>query len=597
MWQFFCRYCKLTILTTTTLTPTTAQKLQALHWQFHRQTPTTVWDGTASTALRLGSDQLQLKLRHTRAVEAQSIIAVRDEGEGTVAVLRAIDSQVAVWPRLTGHYLYDTRALGISQHLRWRLLVGIRHQFLHGFAHGELGWEWLHQSSRRDDGFSGGMQLNWKQFRDLPTGASVQGEATIYRGQRRQYSLQAEAVWYPSYRDTIFRGRYRFWLRDFPVVGTPSKLQRRLEHSAAGELNLTDRMTQHLQWRTLLHAGHSFVQQSPDISDTAMRFPTQRLRFNTAATGSLAWSAPAIGSATFTVNVQYAEELNRVSGSLPDLQRQRQQEELQDYSSLWTQLHLVAESALSTRDSLTLQATLSLLRYDTPSPANTDDRDEQHLSAQLVYARQWQRRVALRAAATFQGRHTVFLLAPRSAWNHRLYVLALRCGGQWKSEFIHWYPQWEVLASYTVRDYPNTAVLRDFAHRQWQYRDSLRVLFAGGSFGEVQLLLRQSSVGILHWQQFAETPQSSIEELTAAVLVGWSRDEQEWGVGIQMARYRYIDNQGYMGYRQESIGPQARLELRTAWGTIRARGWYEWRRSFGQHWRTVPWLSLSVEQL
>ncbi len=589
----FCRYCKflLPILAATAQPP---QNPNTFLWHLQRHTPITVWNGTAATALNLGKEQLGLKLQYTRLLEAQGSIATRDEGEGELGWQRAISSQLSVWPRFLGYYLYDTRAVGVSQHLRWRPLLGILYRFQQGSVHGELGWEALHQFQRRDEGISGGMQLRWNQLGALPAGAAVEGEGTLYRGQRRHYSLQAELAWYPSRRDTIFRGAYRFGLRDFPIIAISSEFQRRLEHSAVGELSLTEYLLPRLQWRAFLRAEHNRVQHTWN-SSAMLQAPTRRLRFSTTAVNGLRWAAP-IGSLAVVMNIQYIEEFNRRSSSLPSLQQGQLQEELRDYNSLWTQLQLTAEGAPSARDSLTLQTTLGLLRYDTPSPANMDDRDEQHLSAQLAYVHQWERGIALRAAMDLQGRHTVFLFAPRSAWNHWFYGLAIRCEGQWISDLIHWNPRWEVLASYTVRDYPNSTVLRDFAHRQWGYRDSLSVHWSSG-FGEIRLLLRRSSVGMLNWKRFAETPQRSTEELSAGILVGWHGSKQLWGIGIQAAQYRYTEYHSHSSYRQESIGPQARLELRTQWGTIRASGWYEWRRSLGRkQWRTVPWLLLSLQQ-
>jgi hypothetical protein len=316
---------------------------------------------------------------------------------------------------------------------------------------------------------------------------------------------------------------------------------------------------------------------------------------------SLRWTPP-IGSFQLEFTLRYAEEAYRadIPGKLilsPELQQRRAQLALQEYSSFWSQLSARTALGLSPRDTLAFSTLLGILRYDTPSPQNSDDRDEQHGGALIQYRRFWPPGWSVQATFEFQRRHIVFLHAPRSAWNHRLYVLALRWEARWQGTHSSWNPQWEILASYTVRDYPYTSVLQDLALRQWVYRDSLTFRLTPGWKGELLLSGRVSRVGLFSWRQFAEEPQSMTQEFSAAFLISRQHGEQVWGLGVRGSSFRYSDGRLGMLSRQIGIGPQVRVEVPTAYGSILASGWYELRGT-GQsaRWRVFPWFSLQLRK-
>jgi len=371
---------------------------------------------------------------------------------------------------------------------------------------------------------------------------------------------------------------------------------RRREQIGEGRLNLQEHLSRTLVGSLFVAVAGSWIDRRR-LAAVPDSFPTRRARFNLSPAGSLTYSSQ-IGLFTAGVELQYAEETNRVATTVQSaaVQQRRQQEELNDYTSLWTRLFAAYQGALSARDSIQARIAVSLLRYDTPSALNMDDRDEQLLSVSMRYQRFWSSRLNSAAELELQRQHTVFLFAPRSAWNQRMYTLVLRWNVGWRSSRLEWQPQWELRATYSVRDYPYATLQQDVSLRQLSYRDSIVIRFApvwGCSF---RFHGRLSSIGLLDWKRFAEVPRSFVREFTGGVLLGHWAPQRQWGIGLRVAGYTVEDMQTSSVQKQQGIGPEAWLQMPTLWGQLQASGWYELRRSGdSQRWYSVPWLTLRFQ--
>jgi hypothetical protein len=543
-----------------------------------------------------GIDTAVLQLGYTGLLEgvasAGTEVAVRDEIRGTLRYTYPLGLFWRAWQQAEGYYFRSTPAVGLFQNARWRLLGGFLYARPRWEVGGGIGWETLQQFVRQDDGVSARLTGTWHGGVALPVVFSGSGDATFYRQQRQWYDAQLALVWHTPQGDTLFRGGYRFLRQDLPLLESPAQLQQRREYTASGELALEEHLFAGLRGELRARAMHMTVSTTGSTPDL---FPIRRTRFSGGLAPAVDWKTP-LGRVILGAELQYTEENNRILATgASGLQEQRQREEMRDFNSLWTQLRGTLQLGITARDSLELTTTAALLRYDTPSPQNTDDRDEQQLGALLSYRRLWRREVVTSLTVEFQGRHTVFLLAPRSAWNHWLYTLSLRWGGRWSSGNFSWSPLWEVLASYSVRDYPFTTVLQDLSWRQWSYRDSLSIQLGRQWGAELQLAFRQTSVGILDWSHFAELPRSNRQEYGGGFLLTQHSSTVRWACGMRFSGYRSVEYEGTIVQHYRGIGPQARLELSTPWGRVVAEGWYELRRFHaGQRWQTFPWLTLQL---
>lgn len=569
---------------------------ERLLWEFTYQQPLARWHVSLGHSLRLGPDSIALRLTYRALSEDSYRASFRNEAQGELTSILPLPTPWALCGRMSGDVFQDFR-LRASERFRGRLLVGALYQKEQGFVQGLIGWEVLRQSLARDEGWSGGIVAAWNP-RSLPLSARLSAEGTQFRGWRRWYDIATSLAWKPLGTDTLVSGVYRTVSQDLPGVGV--EFQRRREQTASGVIRITEALSQDLLGHINLSAMHIRLWQHR-IQPYLDSLPLYSTRFAGELASALFWST-FVGAFQARFALRYTEETYRadISGDAslpPELQQRRLQLALQEYTSLWSQLALSADLSISRSDTLALFVLLGIFRYDTPSPQNTDDRDEQQGAILVQYRRSWRRGQKVRAAFELQRRHTVFLQAQRSAWNHQLYILTLRWEARWSGHHVDWNPQWELLASYTVRDYPYTNVLQDLALRQWAYQDSLVFRLTPQWGGEVLLSARISRVGALDWHRFAEQPQSATREFSAALLIRRREEETLWGLGLRASSYTYTDVRLGVVSRQLGIGPQVRLVLPTPYGDVLVSGWYELRRSGADpHWSAFPWLSLQLRK-
>lgn len=194
----------------------------------------------------------------------------------------------------------------------------------------------------------------------------------------------------------------------------------------------------------------------------------------------------------------------------------------------------------SQRDTVEADLTSWLLRYDTPSDLNPDDRDELTTIAALRIARRVSSGLSVGVTLAGQQVHLVFLKAERSALNNQTRVLRLAPYLNVQTSVLAMRPQLEVLANYTVYDFESAgATARSFSFRQIAWRDSIRVRLGSSLHAEGQMLLRYSERATLFWQQFAEAPETGQREWLAKILI-FSSPLPRWSVGAGIRRYELV---------------------------------------------------------
>ena len=194
----------------------------------------------------------------------------------------------------------------------------------------------------------------------------------------------------------------------------------------------------------------------------------------------------------------------------------------------------------SQRDTVEADLTSWLLRYDTPSDLNPDDRDELTTIAAFRVARRVSSGLSVGVTLAGQQVHLVFLKAERSALNNQNRVLRLAPYLTVQTSVLTMRPQLEVLANYTVYDFESAgATARSFSFRQIAWRDSIRVRLGSTMHAEGQMLLRYSERATLFWQQFAEAPETGQREWLAKILI-FSSPLPRWSVGAGIRRYELV---------------------------------------------------------
>jgi len=266
------------------------------------------------------------------------------------------------------------------------------------------------------------------------------------------------------------------------------------------------------------------------------------------------------------------------------LQAVRAQEFQRDNETFRTRLLARGDYLPSERDTFRLEVSGWLLRYDTPSPLNDDDRDELSTIATVSWSRKLSSNLSMNLGLSGQYLHLVFLRATRSAFNNVNRVLRLSPSFVLHTSGVTMQPQFEILANYTAYDYDGlSSAARSFSFRQISYRDSLRVRLTPMFNVESQILFRYFERASLQWGAFAESPETgNLEYLVKLLLATNVTPLASIHTGIRL--YTLDQRSIAIGVPQiltgslHSIGPEVAIRYATMAGsTLSLSGWYEFQ--------------------
>jgi hypothetical protein len=258
---------------------------------------------------------------------------------------------------------------------------------------------------------------------------------------------------------------------------------------------------------------------------------------------------------------------------------------------------------LATGHRLTYAGSTSILRYDTPSPQNFDDRDELRILFFIGTSHDLNRYVTLDIAMDALVTHVVYLRAQRSANNNWNRVLRLTPAVTYRpTDRFSTTNAFEVLANYTVYDFEDmVSDLRSLSYRQIGWIDSTTVSFADQWQFRFFSHYRRYERGELRWGTFSERPLQSFEELTiiASIRYDFRPDRIAFAGGIRYfnrSRYQYVQRDREFESKIRNAGPTCsvywnidrRLE-------VTVNGWYELQFRDSQHINTIPNLSVEIQ--
>ncbi len=273
----------------------------------------------------------------------------------------------------------------------------------------------------------------------------------------------------------------------------------------------------------------------------------------------------------------------QVPASLPDANKQEQSK---DNISRRTSLAGSIAFPLSLSDRVFLAGAASILRYDTPSLLNDEDRDEQLIAFTLGTSHQVSRFLDISVTLDGTISHLVYLLGDRSNNNSINRVLQLTPRATYRiTPWLVSTNAFEVLANYTVYDFPQqNGQPQGFSYREVAWMDSSSVELSSTLGLDFLGYLKLNERGQLNWDEFTERLETSYAERTFTLQARYSpRPATMFAVGFKyFAQNRF--GYGVAGKHLESflrsigptcavlweIGPHSRFGL---------RGWYERRKS------------------
>jgi hypothetical protein len=296
-----------------------------------------------------------------------------------------------------------------------------------------------------------------------------------------------------------------------------------------------------------------------------------------------------------------SHEARPPDGSPANLQGQfderNAQEQTKNNSSRRTAVSGTFQVPAGKSDTLHFSGSASILRYDTPSRENTEDRDEQLFALTIASSHRLGRTLLLSLALEGTMSHTVYLLSERSANTNRNRVLRLsprtvfRPGPAFLTA-----NSFEVLANYTVYDFEEEAALvKSFSYRQFAWHDSTAVELTDRVGLDFLGSLKFYERGQLNWGEFTERTENAFRDRLLSLQARWSPAVgTTFSVGYRSFtqwRYSFSERGKVLDVVIESLGPTcAILWDAHASGRISLLGWYE-------RWSQTPGIARSLANI
>lgn len=270
---------------------------------------------------------------------------------------------------------------------------------------------------------------------------------------------------------------------------------------------------------------------------TAANRELKRDEFLISYLGTLSFSPAAL---YFTINYGARDERNFLHNArrldavtfnkLNELERQK------DNSSSRLDALGSADIALGANNAIKLQYAAGILRYNTPSQANSDDRDEFSSSARVTISRRHSEYLTVFLAGEAIANHRVYLKASRSSGNYwrRIFRLAPSAALSYRTWTYN--STFEVMANYTAYDFETSGQqARSDSYRLLGWRDSLRIDLGKDFAFNLSNSLQYSERGRLFWSEYSEMPQANeLMYFTRCMLSEKIGESSSVGVG---ARY------------------------------------------------------------
>jgi hypothetical protein len=190
---------------------------------------------------------------------------------------------------------------------------------------------------------------------------------------------------------------------------------------------------------------------------------------------------------------------------LQSLNQKIKEERIKDIREQTTTYTTDARTRLGKKHVLRFHYVAQLLRVDTRSELNNQDRDEILYSGELSH--EWMLWNGFRLINKYSGsfRHLIFIEASQSSENFVDRIIRWEPGFRWVNKKFSWSSQMGIWATYQVRDFENqqdknrSNRVLIFSHQAEYWFDQKWKLLA-------DLLRRENRLSQLNWERFSESP-------------------------------------------------------------------------------------------
>ena len=264
---------------------------------------------------------------------------------------------------------------------------------------------------------------------------------------------------------------------------------------------------------------------------------------------------------------------------------QNEEEKTKDNLEKRTAVSGALSLPLSTSDDLSLSGWASILRYDTPSLLNVEDRDELLVAASISTTHRISRSLDDTFGVDGTLSHLVYLLSDRSANNNINRVLRFAprviCRPFGAVTTMNGF---EVLANYTVYDFEGAlAPVKSFSYRQFGWLDTTTVPLNDRIALDFFVYLKLYERGQLNWTDFRERLENSTVDQSFATQIRFSPAARTvFAVGLRtfsQLHYTYQTQGKTLDSSLSNVGPTCLVQHEFGQrGLMSFQGWYERRR-------------------
>ncbi len=579
------------------------------------------WSGLARYSNSFGPLSLEFNEQYLSTVINAENILITDNQAADLHLTGRTSEYLDAALRVSSFTLSDNKNIGINNAFSHAVYGGVAIRPMEGIRiEPMIGRRIDQQLDHRDEGTSylltitgdtirssgyltdiaGSFQIDKLSPRTLETyGASVEvGKAfdqdtrndlrLVYNRNRRDFYLAAD----PDVQEQ-FNTSYNIETRADNSLGIIDSinyaLNRRMLITAAGSV-LTRQIDRSMRYQSLTDPLHT--SQNTGISELRME---GLVRCDLRVTDRL--------HGIFTLGYNERNEQHQLQPAAGlrqfDIDSLERIEERKNNLSRRTIISAAAGAALSSSDSIEISGSGSILRYDTPSLDNHDDRDELLYVAGIATHHHLSPVCTIHCAVDLSMTHLVYLSSLMSANNTWNRIIRL-------SPKIEYTPMrevrtantFEVLANYTVYDFEyGTSQTHSYVFRQFGFTDSTSVECTGRLSVEGYAYLRYYERGELRWDEFSERPVDYFEDKTFIGTLRYAMSRRlHFSVGIRyFSQMRYgfsgTDHVPVSSFR--SIGPMMGIELGAGGRTdLSLKGWYEHQTQTAQPARGTTTLTM-----
>lgn len=214
-----------------------------------------------------------------------------------------------------------------------------------------------------------------------------------------------------------------------------------------------------------------------------------------------------------------------------------------------------------------LSGSASILKYDTQSEVNYDDRDELGFMVFLGHRFNNLKNLTLVTSVDLNLYHTVYIFSQKSSNNNWNRVLRFTSKSFFEpSDWFRNIGTFSVLANYTVYDFQDIiSSVKSYSFRQMNLKDSMIVKFSRhfgtDIYGEIKLYER----GELNWSEFSQRPVSYFEDkIINSELNYFFNKFITLSAGyryFEQRRFNYVNGEREFDNFIRTTGPFARLKV------------------------------------